>query len=464
MAFISMDHVSKIYPDAVRPALDDINLHIDRGDFVFLVGASGSGKTTLLRLLLCEEQATGGEIRVGGNDLRRISNRQIPRYRRSLGMVFQDYKLLNNKTVWENVAFALEVLGSSRTTIKTLVPKVLETVGLTGKEKDYPQQLSGGEQQRVTLARAYVNHPQILLADEPTGNLDPTTSLGIMEVIEAINRTGTTVVMATHNEEIVNSMRKRVVELHNGKLVRDQQNGYYDSAAYFPDREVAEKSRDAIGDTGKAPRQQITAVGMPAPTGPTKNDLHASGSMITTIEEALSDSDHADAGIARLAQSVHSGKTGRYGEAFAPVETTLTWGKGMILEETEDSEELADAVKAADKAEHAHADAEENQVDEDSVQAENSVESADVHNSTESEEETTEVDSGTDNSGAGRPPAPPAPPAPPETRKSEPEEASSTVVPAVEENEQAVVPGPPAPPAPPQAKKSSDESSKEEEQ
>ena len=223
MALISLDHVSKVYPKGTRPALDDINLSINRGDFVFLVGASGSGKTTLLSLLLREEEATDGEIRVAGNDLRRLAPRQVPFYRRTIGFIFQDYKLLNNKTVWENVAFALEVIGTSRSTIKSLVPKVLETVGLTGKENSYPHELSGGEAQRVAIARAYVNHPQILLADEPTGNLDPTTSLGIMEVLDAINRTGTTIVMATHNEEIVNSMRKRVVELHTGKIVRDEQ-------------------------------------------------------------------------------------------------------------------------------------------------------------------------------------------------------------------------------------------------
>ena len=228
MALISLDHVDKIYPNSTRPALKDIDLHIDRGDFVFLVGASGSGKTSLLRLLLREEEATAGEIRVAGYDLRRLPNRQVPQYRRSIGMIFQDYKLLPNKTVWENVAFALEVIGTPRSAIKSLVPKVLKTVGLTGKEHNKPQELSGGEQQRVTIARAYVNHPQILLADEPTGNLDPTTSLGIMEVLDAINRTGTTIVMATHNEEIVNSMRKRVVELHNGDIVRDQAQGVYD--------------------------------------------------------------------------------------------------------------------------------------------------------------------------------------------------------------------------------------------
>ena len=302
MALISLDNVSKIYPKGTRPALDDINLDIERGDFVFLVGASGSGKTTLLSLLLREEEATSGEIRVAGNDLRRITNRQVPQYRRSLGFVFQDYKLLNNKTVWENVAFALEVIGTRRSTIKSLVPKVLNTVGLTGKEKNYPHELSGGEQQRVAIARAYVNHPQILLADEPTGNLDPTTSLGIMEVLDAINRTGTTIVMATHNEEIVNSMRKRVVELHNGKIVRDEAHGSYDSALFFPDAEVEAKS-----DTAHH--------------------------VLAAATKAIEGSDEPSEGIARLANSVHSGRTGRYGETFAPLEDTLTWGKGIPLDE-----------------------------------------------------------------------------------------------------------------------------------
>ena len=227
MALISLEHVSKVYPKGTRPALDDINLDIDRGDFVFLVGASGSGKTTLLSLLLREEEATDGEIRVAGNDLRRLSARQVPHYRRQIGFIFQDYKLLNNKTVWENVAFALEVIGTSRSTIKSLVPKVLQTVGLTGKENNYPHELSGGEAQRVAIARAYVNHPQILLADEPTGNLDPAISLGIMKLLERINRTGTTVIVATHDREMVDSMHRRVIALEAGHVVRDQERGGY---------------------------------------------------------------------------------------------------------------------------------------------------------------------------------------------------------------------------------------------
>ena len=347
MVLISLEHVSKVYPKGTRPALDDIDLDINRGDFVFLVGASGSGKTTLLSLLLREEEATDGEIHVAGNDLRRLSARQVPHYRRQIGFIFQDFKLLNNKTVWENVAFALEVIGTSRSTIKSLVPKVLQTVGLTGKENNYPHELSGGEAQRVAIARAYVNHPQILLADEPTGNLDPTTSLGIMEVLDAINRTGTTIVMATHNEEIVNSMRKRVVELHTGKIVRDEQQGSYDSALYFPDAEVESKSQQALGVTDR--NAQFRQHGSNEIADDTDGTVDVEGS--TRAETAVNAADmvaaaltdgKGDAGIARLANSVHSGRTGRYGEAFASVETTLTWGKGLKLDEMAEHEDHED--------------------------------------------------------------------------------------------------------------------------
>jgi len=225
MALISLDNVSKIYPKGTRPALDDINLDIERGDFVFLVGASGSGKTTLLSLLLREEEATSGEIRVAGNDLRRITNRQVPQYRRSLGFVFQDYKLLNNKTVWENVAFALEVIGTRRSTIKSLVPKVLNTVGLTGKEKNYPHELSGGEQQRVAVARALAHGPKLIIADEPTGNIDPEMSMDIMQLFEAINKVNITVVVVTHEHELVHKLARkygnRVITLANGMVASD---------------------------------------------------------------------------------------------------------------------------------------------------------------------------------------------------------------------------------------------------
>ncbi|PLS31302.1 cell division protein FtsE [Bifidobacterium margollesii] len=333
MALIALDGITKIYPRGSRPALDDVSLSIDRGEFVFLVGASGSGKTTLLSLLLREEQATEGEIRVAGNDLRRLSNRQVPQYRRSIGFVFQDYKLLANKTVWQNVAFALEVIGTRRSTIRTLVPQVLQTVGLTGKEDRLPHELSGGEAQRVAIARAYVNHPQILLADEPTGNLDPTTSVGIMEVLEAINRTGTTIVMATHNEEIVNSMRKRVVELHNGRIVRDEQGGVYDSAVYFPDAEVEARAQLALG-MEKVDVEQADAR---RPAVSNADDARGAAAAVAAAAQAVGGVTTGDPGIARLASSVHSGRTGRYGEAFAPVEDTLTWGKGISLEHASSS-------------------------------------------------------------------------------------------------------------------------------
>lgn len=339
MALIALDHVSKVYPKGTRPALDDVNLDIERGDFVFLVGASGSGKTTLLSLLLREEEATDGEIRVAGNDLRRLTNRQVPQYRRSIGFVFQDYKLLANKTVWQNVAFALEVIGTRRSAIKSLVPQVLQTVGLTGKENNYPHELSGGEQQRVAIARAYVNHPQILLADEPTGNLDPTTSLGIMEVLDAINRTGTTIVMATHNEEIVNSMRKRVIELHTGKIVRDEAQGSYDSAEFFPDSDVASKAHEAISGQSDDSRFRPDSGSFDAQV--TTIEARGEEGAVEGIEVAAKavSGNIRNEGIARLASSVHSGRTGRYGEAFQSVEDTLTWGKGLSLEQIAAQEE-----------------------------------------------------------------------------------------------------------------------------
>ena len=223
MALISLDHVSKVYPRGTRPALDDVTLHVERGDFVFLVGASGSGKTTLLSLLLREEEATDGEIRVAGNDLRRLTNRQVPQYRRSIGFVFQDYKLLNNKTVWQNVAFALEVIGTSRSTIRALVPKVLETVGLTGKERNYPHELSGGEQQRVAIARAIATRSPIIMADEPTGALDSKTGAQVLGILRSLNSQGTTVILITHDNGIA-AKAKRIVRLIDGKIVSDQPN------------------------------------------------------------------------------------------------------------------------------------------------------------------------------------------------------------------------------------------------
>lgn len=227
---IRLENVTKIYARGARPALDSVSLEIERGEFVFLVGASGSGKSTFLRLVLREERPTSGKILVAGKDLSTLSSWKVPALRRQIGAVFQDFRLLPNKTVFENVAFALQVIGKPKHHIQTVVPDVLEMVGLGGKEKRRPHELSGGEQQRVAIARAFVNRPPILLCDEPTGNLDPTTSLGIMRLLDRINRTGTTVVMATHDDEIVDQMRKRVVELATGELVRDQHRGVYGSA------------------------------------------------------------------------------------------------------------------------------------------------------------------------------------------------------------------------------------------
>ena len=224
---IRFDNVSKIYPKAARPALADVSVEINKGEFVFLVGASGSGKSTFLRLVLKEDKPSSGVIHVAGKDLARLSSWRVPALRRNIGTVFQDFRLLPNKTVFENVAFALQVIGKSRHVIEKVVPETLELVGLGGKEDRLPDQLSGGEQQRVAIARAFVNRPMILIADEPTGNLDPDTSVGIMRLLDRINRTSTTVIMATHDAHIVDSMRRRVVELENGHIVRDQARGVY---------------------------------------------------------------------------------------------------------------------------------------------------------------------------------------------------------------------------------------------
>lgn len=226
-AMISFESVSKVYPNASAPALDNLSLEVDKGDFVFVVGPSGSGKSTLLRLVLREDRATSGLVQVLGKNLSTIPNRKVPFYRRQLGVVFQDFRLLQNKTASQNVAFALEVTGASAGLIQKAVPDVLDVVGLADMGKRMPYELSGGEQQRVAIARAVVNHPQILLADEPTGNLDPETSIGIMDVLQHINAQGTTVVMATHDTTIVDKLQRRVVELHNGKKIRDEQRATY---------------------------------------------------------------------------------------------------------------------------------------------------------------------------------------------------------------------------------------------
>ncbi len=225
---IKLENVTKHYMGGQVVALKDANAEINKGEFVFLVGPSGSGKSTFIRLLNKEERPDRGSIWVAGKDINTLSPWKVPYLRRNIGCVFQDFKLLPNKTVYENVAFALEVIGRPNNVIRSQVPAILELVGLSDKEKNMPHELSGGEQQRVSIARAFVNRPLILLADEPTGNLDPATSVGIMRLLDRINRTGTTVLMATHDRSIVDTMRRRVIELDRGRIVRDQARGVYE--------------------------------------------------------------------------------------------------------------------------------------------------------------------------------------------------------------------------------------------
>lgn len=224
---IRLENVTKVYEGGTIAA-NNVTLDIQKGEFVFLVGESGSGKSTIIRLLLRDEPVTRGKVWVAGKDITTLPKWKIPFLRRSVGTVFQDYKLLPNRTVGENVAFALEVLGRPRSVIGPQVEQVLDLVGLSGMESRYPRQLSGGEQQRVSVARAFVNRPPIMLCDEPTGNLDPKTSVGIMKLLDRINRTGTTIIMATHDHAIVDAMQRRVVALDNGRVVRDEPRGRYE--------------------------------------------------------------------------------------------------------------------------------------------------------------------------------------------------------------------------------------------
>ena len=223
---IVFEGVSKEYDLGVQ-ALQDVSFVIEKGDFVFVVGASGSGKSTMVRLLLKELEPTAGRIVVGGRDLARLKRSKVPLLRRNVGCVFQDFKLLPNRTAAENVAYALKVQGESKVSIRRKVPEVLNLVGLASRMNSYPDELSGGEQQRVSIARAFVNHPPLLVCDEPTGNLDPDTSVGIMQLLYRINRSGTTILMVTHDREMVDKMRKRVIQLEDGRLSRDERRGGY---------------------------------------------------------------------------------------------------------------------------------------------------------------------------------------------------------------------------------------------
>lgn len=268
---IRFDHITKKYPGTNRPALNTIDVEILRGEFVFLVGASGSGKSTCLRLMLKEEKPSSGSIHVLGQDLRTISNRKVPYFRRNLGVVFQDFRLLPNKTVYDNVAFSLQVIGKSRGYIQEAVPDTLQMVGLAEKAQRLPHELSGGEQQRVAIARAIVNKPQIVLADEPTGNLDPTTSAEIMSLLARINAGGTTVIMATHEAGIVDMMKRRVIELSAGQIVRDERQGGYATAAVpmvLPPGKRAASRAAQVPTTASTPAEPLTFPADPAMTQP----------------------------------------------------------------------------------------------------------------------------------------------------------------------------------------------------
>jgi cell division transport system ATP-binding protein len=223
---IELDDVTKVYPGG-HLALERVSLSVERGDFVFLVGPTGCGKSTLIKLLIRELEPTEGEVRIAGREIGGLSDKKIPLLRRNVGTVFQDFKLLPNRNVYDNVAYALQVIGAPRAEIREKVPQILRLVGLSTKLNNYPDQLSGGEQQRVSIARAFVNHPPLLLADEPSGNLDPVTSIGIMQLLYRINRTGTTVLVVTHDREMVDKMRRRVIELYEGRIVRDETGGGY---------------------------------------------------------------------------------------------------------------------------------------------------------------------------------------------------------------------------------------------
>ena len=227
---ITFENVSKVYPTSTRPALDNVTFEIEDGEFVFLIGPSGSGKSTFLQLMVRETNVSSGDIYFGGFHVNELKGREVIRLRQSIGYVFQDFRLLPKLSVYDNVAFALEVIGKRKARIAKQVPEVLDMVGLGAKQHRMPHELSGGEQQRVAIARAFVNRPKLLLADEPTGNLDPSTAAEIMALLTKINRRGTTVVMSTHNARAVNEARQRVIELHNGTLVRDEKNAMYGEA------------------------------------------------------------------------------------------------------------------------------------------------------------------------------------------------------------------------------------------
>lgn len=284
---ILFENVAKRYKGTKKPALDGVSFNVGRGEFVFLVGASGSGKSSCLRIILREERATSGQVHVLGQDLRKISARKVPYFRRNLGVVFQDFRLLANKTVFDNVAFSLQVIGKSRGFIQEAVPDVLDMVGLAEKAKRLPHELSGGEQQRVAIARAIVNKPKVLLADEPTGNLDPATSLGIMQLLRAINAAGTTIIMATHEAVFVDIMQQRVIELSQGTVVRDEISGGYGTTAAIPTDHDEDGRQQVLRASEEAVRAALAPnapVDVPLP-GSTELLVHAAPEDVGATDE-----------------------------------------------------------------------------------------------------------------------------------------------------------------------------------
>jgi cell division transport system ATP-binding protein len=306
---LRLENVTKVYDGGVV-ALKDVDLDINKGEFVFLVGPSGSGKSTLIRLMMREELPTNGEIWIAGKHASALPVWKVPHLRRSIGTVFQDFKLLPTKTVYENVAFAMEVTGKSRSAINAQVPQVLKLVGLSEMADRMPRRLSGGEQQRVAVARAFVNRPLILLADEPTGNLDPATSVGIMRILDRINRTGTTVVMATHDHAIVDAMRRRVVQLERGRILRDESRGIYETAVQpaveLPPEttigdEAAEEGTTSTGaelgsavmiETGDDESSEATEA-VPAPEGALSESDDAEPEIVTDVPADTAEEDDA---------------------------------------------------------------------------------------------------------------------------------------------------------------------------
>ncbi len=355
---ILFENITKQYRGTQRPALDSIDLKIDRGEFVFIVGASGSGKSSCLQLILRQEQPTSGSIHVLGQDLGRISSRKVPYFRRNLGMVFQDFRLLTDKTVYENVAFSLQVIGKSRGFIQEAVPDTLEMVGLGNKSKRYPHELSGGEQQRVAIARAIVNKPAILMADEPTGNLDPATSLGIMQLLRAINASGTTVVMATHEATFVDIMQQRVVELSQGIVVRDEIGGGYGETASIPVTELPAVSAQVLRTSeevvraalapefgGEAPTGSVPGgKGEARSTGPAQSTSEAepkpaSADVVETVdaESEVVDADSGDGDGRRFAAPAADDRASRSGDQGAEdQETEAGWTQAEAPAEEDD--------------------------------------------------------------------------------------------------------------------------------